>query len=94
VGLKTSLFDGVTKLNSALLYTQFDKRQVSIFDRILGFKVGNAAGVITQDMEFDGRVALSEHLTFAAGLAFLDFEFQNHQSGSCIQDQVPEILTA
>ena len=89
-GLKTSLFDGVAELNSALFYTQFDNLQVSVFDGTLGFNVGNAAGAVTQGVEFDGRVALSEHIILGAGLAFLDFEFQDHKLGTCIQDQIPD----
>ncbi len=90
LGLKTSLFDGVAELNSALFYTQFDNLQVSVFDGTLGFNVGNAAGAVTQGIEFDGRVALSEHMILGAGLAFLDFEFQDHKLGTCIQDQIPD----
>lgn len=90
LGLKTSLFDGVAELNSALFYTQFDNLQVSVFDGTLGFNVGNAAGAVTQGVEFDGRVALSEHMILGAGLAFLDFEFQDHKLGTCIQDQTPD----
>ncbi len=89
-GLKTSLFDGVAELNSALFYTQFDNLQVSVFDGTLGFNVGNAAGAVNQGVEFDGRVALSEHIILGAGLAFLDFEFQDHKLGTCIQDQIPD----
>ncbi|CAA0088729.1 Vitamin B12 transporter BtuB [Zhongshania aliphaticivorans] len=90
LGLKTSLFDGVAELNSALFYTEFDNLQVSVYDGTLGFNVGNAAGAVTQGMEFDGRIALSEHLILGAGLAFLDFEFLEHEFGTCIQDQVPD----
>ena len=52
--------------------------------------VGNAAGAVTQGVEFDGRIALSEHIILGAGLAFLDFEFQDHKFGTCIQDQLPD----
>ncbi len=90
LGLKTTLFDGVAELNTALFYTQFDDLQVSVFDGTLGFNVGNAASAVTQGIEFDGRIALSENLMLAGGLAFLDFEFQNHEFGTCIQDQAPD----
>ncbi len=88
--MKTTLFDGVAELNTALFYTQFDDLQVSVFDGTLGFNVGNAASAVTQGIEFDGRIALSENLMLAGGLAFLDFEFQNHEFGTCIQDQIPD----
>ena len=87
LGVKTSFLDGAAELNTALFYTKFDNLQVSVFDGTLGFNVGNAAGATTQGIEFDGRIALSEHFILGAGLAFLDFEFQDHKLGTCIQDQ-------
>jgi iron complex outermembrane receptor protein len=40
-------------------------------------------------MEFDGRIVLSDYVILGAGLAFLDFEFQDHKIGVCFQDQIP-----
>ena len=90
LGLKTTLFDGIAELNTAVFYTRFDDLQVSVFDGTLGFNVGNAASAVTQGVEFDGRIALSEHLMLAGGLALLDFEFLDHKMGTCIQDQLPD----
>ncbi|WP_345889688.1 TonB-dependent receptor [Spongiibacter thalassae] len=90
LGLKTTLLDGAAELNVALFRTEFDNLQVSVFDGTLGFNVGNAASAISQGIEFDGRMALTENLMLAGGLAFLDFEFQDHPLGTCIQDQAPD----
>ncbi|GAA4097229.1 TonB-dependent receptor [Zhongshania borealis] len=90
LGMKTSLLEGAAELNAALFRTEFDNLQVSVFDGTLGFNVGNAAGAVSQGIELDGRMALTENLILAGGLAFLDFEFQDHQFGTCIQDQVPD----
>ena len=90
LGFKSTLFGGIAELNTAIFWTEFENLQVSVFDGTLGFNVGNAAGAVTRGIEFDGRVALSEHLLLAGGLAFLDFEFQDHKFGTCIQDQVPD----
>jgi iron complex outermembrane recepter protein len=90
LGAKTSLFDGVAELNIALFRTEFKDLQVSIFDGTLGFNVGNAASAISQGLELDGRMALTEHLVLSGGLAFLDFEFKDHPFGTCRQDQEPD----
>ncbi|WP_373091614.1 TonB-dependent receptor [Zhongshania sp.] len=90
LGMKTSLLEGAAELNAALFRTEFDNLQVSVFDGTLGFNVGNAASAVSQGIELDGRLALTENLILAGGLAFLDFEFQDHQFGTCIQDQVPD----
>lgn len=89
LGLKSTLFDGIAELNAALFRTEFDDLQVSVFDGTLGFNVGNAASAVSQGLELDGRVGLSENLMLAAGLAFLDFEFVDHPLGTCLQGQEP-----
>lgn len=89
LGVKSTLFGGVAELNAALFRTEFDNLQVSVFDGTLGFNVGNAASAISQGLELDGRVGLTENLMLMAGLAFLDFEFVDHLAGTCIQGQVP-----
>lgn len=90
LGMKSTLLDGVAELNAALFRTEFDNLQVSVFDGTLGFNVGNAASAISQGLELDGRIGLSENLILAGGLAFLDFEFQEHKLGTCIQGQEPD----
>ncbi len=90
LGFKATLLDGAAELNTALFWTEYENLQVSVFDGTLGFNVGNAASAVTRGIEFDGRIALSERLLLAGGLAFLDFEFQDHKFGTCIQDQVPD----
>ncbi len=89
LGAKTQLFDGRAELNIAAFYTQYDDLQVSIYDGILGFNVGNAAGAVTQGVELDGRVQLTEFLTLSGGLAYLDFDFTNFENGQCVPGQEP-----
>jgi len=90
LGFKSTLLDGAAELNVALFRTEFDNLQVSVFDGTLCFNVGNAASAISQGIELDGRMALTENLMLAGGLAFLDFEFQDHKFGTCVQDQIPD----
>lgn len=90
LGGKSTLFEGAAELNAALFRTEFEDLQVSVFDGTLGFNVGNAATAISQGLELDGRLALTESLMLQGGLAFLDFEFGDHLNGTCIQGQAPD----
>ncbi len=77
------------EVNAAWFYTEYEDLQVSIFDGILGFNVGNAAEAVSQGIEIDGRYLVNEHLTLSASLAWLDFEFKDFPNGQCVQGQVP-----
>ena len=89
LGTKMGILDGAGELNAAIFYTKFDDLQVSVFDGTLGFNVGNAASAISKGVEFDGRVALSEHWLLAGGLSILSFEYEDHLAGTCTQGQTP-----
>lgn len=87
LGLKTSLFDNSVELNIAAYRTEFEQLQVSIFDGVLGFNVGNAAEAVSQGIEIDGRWAITDNLYLNGALAWLDFEFENFPNGQCTQAQ-------
>jgi outer membrane receptor protein involved in Fe transport len=87
LGIKTTLFDGAGELNVAWFYTEYEDLQVSIYDGVLGFNVGNAAEATTQGVEIDGRVMVTENLTLSAAVAWMDFEFDEYKNGQCTQQQ-------
>lgn len=87
VGLKSQLNDGAAELNIAYFYTQFDDLQVSVYDGVLGFNVGNAARAISQGLELDSRWSLTDSLRLNASLAWLDVEFTDYPNGQCTQQQ-------
>jgi outer membrane receptor protein involved in Fe transport len=82
-------FGGVTELNAALFHTDFEDLQVSVFDGVLGFNVGNAARARVQGVELDGRWAATGGLTVSAALAYTDFEFEEY-FGQCYFGRVPD----
>jgi iron complex outermembrane receptor protein len=45
---------------------------------------------VVQGIEVDGRWALTESLTMAYGLAYLDHEYKDYTSGNCFNGQVPD----
>jgi outer membrane receptor protein involved in Fe transport len=82
---------GAAELNAAVFFTDFDDLQISIFDGVLGFNVGNAASAEIEGLELDFRWALSDRLTLSGGLAFLDFEFTDFQNGQCYFGRPPDV---
>lgn len=90
LGGKFILGNGSAELNAALFFTDFDDLQISIFDGVLGFNVGNAASAEVQGVEFDFRWAMSERLTLTGGLAFTDFEFTDFENGQCYFGRPPD----
>ncbi len=89
LGLKTSLFDGRAEMNLALFRTEYDDLQVSIFDGTLGFNVGNAASAVSQGVEVDGRVFITEGLELSYSVAYVDFEFDDFERGQCAFGEIP-----
>ena len=79
LGGKFTLAGGAAELNATAFFTDFKDLQISIFDGILGFNVGNAATAEVRGLELDGRWAVSDILTITGGLALMDFEFVRFQ---------------
>ena len=77
------------KLNVALYYTDYTDLQVSAFDGVLGFNVGNAARAETSGIEIDGRWMVTDELILIGSLAFNDFEYLEY-FGECYSGQVPD----
>lgn len=78
---------GAAELNATLFHTQFDDLQISIFDGILGFNVGNAAGSEVKGLEVDGRWAVTDYVRLTGGFAITDFEFTDFKNGQCYGTQ-------
>ncbi|NIB38043.1 TonB-dependent receptor [Pseudomaricurvus alkylphenolicus] len=66
------------ELNATLYRTEFDDLQVNSFDIDTGAgSIQNAAEVVTQGLELDGRLAVTDWLTLTGSLAYLDAEFKS-----------------
>ncbi len=91
LGGKFTLAGGVFELNAAAFYTEFDNLQISIFDGVLGFNVGNAASAEIQGIELDWRWAAGDYLTVTGGIAFTDFEFTDFKNGQCYFGQAANV---
>lgn len=78
---------GSAELNATAFFTKFDNLQISIFDGILGFNVGNAASSEVKGIELDGRWALTDNVRLTGGAALTDFEFTDFRNGQCYGTQ-------
>jgi outer membrane receptor protein involved in Fe transport len=78
---------GSAELNATAFFTKFDNLQISIFDGILGFNVGNAASSEVKGIELDGRWAITDNIRLTGGAAFTDFEFTDFRNGQCYGTQ-------
>ena len=83
LGVKTTLFDGRMELNGAVYRTEYEDLQISQFDGVLGFNVGNAKETVVQGIEVDGRIGLTNNLTVNYSAAYLDHEYTDYRNGNC-----------
>jgi outer membrane receptor protein involved in Fe transport len=90
VGIKSLLLDDTLEVNLAFYRTEYDNLQVSQFDGVLGFNVGNAKKTIVQGLEVDGRWIIRDGLSMQYGIAYLDHEFADFTNGNCYNRQVPD----
>jgi len=90
VGMKSMSDDKTLETNVSFYRTQYDDLQVSQFDGVLGFTVGNAKDTLVQGLEIDGRWLISPEVTMNYAVAFLDHEFKDFTNGNCYNRQVPD----
>lgn len=90
-GAKTRLLDRRLEFNAAVYYTKLKDLQVSVFDGVLGFVVGNA-DARTYGVETDVRFALTDNLTARGSFAVTNFRFTNYSNGQCYPGQTEDVV--
>ncbi len=90
IGGKLGIGDSA-EINFAGFLTKYKDLQISIFDGVLGFNVGNAAAVEILGFEVDGRWAVTDNLTLSGSLAYTDFEYTDFVNGQCYFGQAPNV---
>ena len=68
--------------------TEYEDLQTSVFDGVLGFKVGNAAAAELDGFEMQGRYLIAEGLEFYGSLASLNYEFTDWKNSQCAYGEV------
>jgi outer membrane receptor protein involved in Fe transport len=88
-GGKFSYWGGRAETNFALYRTDYDDLQISQFDGTLGFNVGNVKDTRVQGIEVDGRLLITDDLTWTYALAFLDHEYKDFENANCYNGEIP-----
>jgi iron complex outermembrane receptor protein len=83
LGLKSTLAGGKAETNIAVFHSTYKDLQVSSFDGVAGFVVGNAAKSTAQGFEADGRWRATENLTLFGSLAYLDNTYDSYPNTPC-----------
>lgn len=78
VGLKTTVWDGRARISTTLFHTILDDQQVTSFVGTT-FLVNNAASLISQGVEFETQIALTENWEVGGTFAYLDAEYDDYQ---------------
>lgn len=84
VGTKSTLFDGAARLNVTAFYNTYDDLQVSTFDGVASFIVGNAATSSTKGVEADFVYQISDAFDVKLAAAYLDAKYDEYTDGAAI----------
>jgi outer membrane receptor protein involved in Fe transport len=82
LGVKANFWDNRARLSATAFYTEIDNLQVTSF-RGTTFIVSNAAKLISQGLEMEGQVAVTENWEVGGAMAYLDSEFDEFKNGPC-----------
>jgi iron complex outermembrane receptor protein len=82
---------GIAEINATAYFTDYEDLQISIFDGVLGFNVGNAATAEIKGAEVDARMAAGDYLTISGGVAYNDFQFTDFKNGQCYFGKNPNV---
>jgi iron complex outermembrane receptor protein len=93
LGVKTTAWDGRARLTGTLFRTEITDLQVTSFQG-LTFKVGNAAEMVSQGIEFETQIAMTEELELGASIAYLDHEFESYTGAPATINQQAQGISA
>ena len=78
------LFDGRARINLAYFYTEFSDFQAAAYDPVsTSFLVVNAGKQITQGVDLDAMLLVTENLTATAKLEYLDARYRDFDGANC-----------
>ena len=83
IGLKSSFAGGKAQVNIAYFDSDYDDLQVTTFDGVARFAVGNAGKYNASGVEFDGRWRVTDNFTLAGSLAWTDAAYTDYEGATC-----------
>ena len=89
IGAKMTLLGGAAEVNFAAFRMEYENLQTS---SLVGdvFRVGNAGEAISQGLELDGRIRLSERFTVGGAVAYLDASYEDFTGATCTVPQATD----
>ena len=84
VGAKTSFGNGAGRLNATAFYNDYQDLQVSTFDGVASFIVGNAATAETYGLEADLAYQVTDNWDFAAAASWLNATYGEYLPGPAL----------
>ena len=88
IGSKSELMDRAMTLNLSIFRSEFSNLQVSTFDGVANFNVGNAAESVSQGADIDIVWAITDELTSSLALSYLDAEYDSFPGAQCSFAQI------
>ncbi len=90
LGVKSTVWGGRARVSATLFRTELDDQQVTSF-RGTTFLVENAATLISQGLELETQVAVSDSWELGGSLAYLDSEYEDYSAAPCTIQQTAAI---
>lgn len=87
LGAKAVFAEQRANLNVALFRNEFSDLQVSAFDGLAGFVVGNAAAATSFGLEVDGQLRFGDSGRTGLSIALLDAEYDRFENAACTAAQ-------
>ncbi|WP_105102902.1 TonB-dependent receptor [Microbulbifer pacificus] len=89
LGWKTQMWNNRARINGSLFHTEYDNFQNATFIG-LAFAVNNAEKVAVDGIELDTTWLLTENLTAAANVAYIEARYDQYTGGQCYFGRAPE----
>jgi len=94
LGSKLDIAGGRGRLGLAMFYSEYKDLQVSSFDGVVSFVVGNAAKAIVRGVELESRLRITEAVAVNASLAYLDALYRDFPGAACNEQQIQALAAA
>lgn len=89
-GVKMKFLQRRASLNVAIFRSKYTDLQVSAFDGVAGFVVGNAAAATSQGIEINTQFRVTPKLSAGGSFAYLDAEYDSFANANCTAQQTEE----
>ena len=80
LGVKSTLLDGKLRLNAAIFNNDYDDLQRTSLNSAGGQEILNAASATVRGLELEATAAITDSLTFQAGVGLIDAEYDDFTS--------------